>query len=97
MISLHPEPIDRFIAKAEPLPAAYILAPLDLHYLYKGSARNLPDRLRNHRAGLVSRTKNHRPLFVVHVEYFDSYTEAKRRELYFKSGAGREWLKRRTR
>ena len=90
-----PQPIDHIIATAQPQSAAYVLAPADLTYLYKGSARNLPERLKNHRAGLVSRTKNHRPLVVVHFEYFDTYTEAKQRELYFKSGAGREWIKRR--
>ena len=51
--------------------------------------------MRQHAAGKGSRTRNHRPLTLLHFEYFENYTNARKRELYFKPGAGREWLKRR--
>ena len=34
------------IAGAQPAPAAYVIGPADYSYLYKGSARNLQERLR---------------------------------------------------
>jgi predicted GIY-YIG superfamily endonuclease len=73
-------------------PAAYVVGPSDVGYLYKGSARNLRERLKDHRAGRVSRTKNHRPLALFFHRYFNTYTEARAFENYLKTGVGREWL-----
>ena len=73
-------------------PAAYVLQGAGERYLYKGSCRNLVNRLADHGAGRVSRTKNRRPLKLVHVEHFDSYADARRRELFFKTGAGRDYI-----
>ncbi len=86
--------LDAAITQVRPEPAAYVLAgnsePL---YLYKGSCRNLQKRLRDHRAGRVSRTKNLRPLMLVHCEYCDSYTVARQRENWLKSGSGRDFIR----
>ena len=89
------QPIDAVIALAQARPAAYVVSSEDLDYLYKGSARILPERLKDHRAGRVSRTKGIGPLVVVYFEHFDTYADAQAREKYLKTGAGREWLKRR--
>ena len=85
--------LDQAIQEVEPRPAAYVLRLSGEGTLYKGSARELNRRLRDHRAGRVSHTKNGRPLTLVHFEYFDDHKSARKRENYFKSGAGREWLK----
>ena len=87
--------LDDAISSVKPQPAAYVLLSADGTYLYKGSCRDLVKRLKAHHTGQVPRTKNRRPLTLVRFEYFDNYTLARKRELYFKSGAGREWLKRR--
>ena len=79
----------------EPRPAVYVLPSADGTYRYKGSCRDLVVRMKMHLAGKVSRTKNRRPLVLLHYESFDHYTDARKRELYFKTGAGRKWLKRR--
>jgi len=79
----------------EPKPAAYVLLSADGAYRYKGSTHNLVERMKQHNAGKVSRTRNRRPLTLLHFEYFEDYSCARKQELYFKSGAGREWLKRR--
>jgi putative endonuclease len=76
-------------------PAAYVLLSADEAYRYKGSCRDLAARMKMHFYGKVSRTRSKRPLILLHFEYVETYTEARERELYFKSGAGREWLKRR--
>jgi putative endonuclease len=88
-----PRQLDDAIAEARPEPAAYVVGPADGSLLYKGCARNLAERLKDHRAGRVPRTKNHRPLALFHHEYCTDYTEARRRENFLKSGAGRAWLK----
>ncbi len=87
--------LDQAIQTVEPQSAAYVLQSADGTYRYKGSCRNLIQRMEQHLAGQVSRTKNRRPLTLLHFEYFDNYTDARRRKNYFKTGAGREWLKRR--
>ena len=78
----------------EELPAGYVLLGSDGKYLYKGACRNLKERLRDHQAGRASRTKNRRPLDLFHFEYCDSYSDALKREKYFKSRFGRVFLKR---
>ena len=81
------------IAKAARQPAAYVVGSADGSYLYKGSARDLQNRLKDHQAGRVSRTKNRRPLQLMFFRYFSTYTEARAFENDLKSGAGRAWLK----
>ena len=81
------------IIAANATPAAYVLANEKRDYLYKGATRNLKERLKDHAAGRVSRTKNRRPLILVHLEYCNSYSDALKRERYFKSGVGRTCLK----
>ena len=45
-----------------------------------------------HMSGKVSRTKNRRPLELVYYEYCETYTQARQRENWLKSGQGREFL-----
>ena len=42
--------------------------------------------------GRVRTTKNRRPVELIYTEEFEDYKEARQRELYLKSGTGREWL-----
>ena len=86
--------LDTAIDQVEDKPAAYVLLGADGAYLYKGACRNLKERLKDHRAGRSSRTKNRRPLTLVHYEYCETYSEALKREKYYKSRFGRTWLKR---
>ena len=71
----------------------YVLLGKDGKYLYKGSARDLRKRVAAHMQGRVARTRNRRPLTLIHVEYFADYTGARKRENWLKSGQGRKWLK----
>ena len=70
----------------------YVLRCYDQKW-YIGSTRDLNKRLEAHKMGRVKTTKSRRPIRLVYSEQFDSYKEACQRELYLKSGAGREWLK----
>ena len=62
-------------------------------YMYKGSAHDLRKRVTDHMQGRVARTRKRRPLLLVHFEYTNDYTAARRRENWLKSGQGRKWLK----
>ena len=85
--------LTRAITQAEHRSAAYVVGPADGSYLYKGSARDLHERLADHHAGRVSRTKNRRPLALLFHRYFAGYGEARQFEAYLKTGVGREWLR----
>ena len=84
--------LDAAIEQAENRPAAYVLMGATGEYLYKGACRDLKERLKDHRAGRCSKTKNRRPLALVHFEYCDTYSDALKREKWLKSGQGRKWL-----
>ncbi len=61
--------------------------------LYIGSTRTTgEERIGIHNRGSVRSTKGRRPFEIVYTEEVKSYTEAKRRELFLKSGKGREEL-----
>jgi putative endonuclease len=77
----------------KPNPGVYVLLGGDGVYMYKGSARDLRKRISDHGQGRVARTRNLRPLQLIHFEYTVDYTEARRRENWLKSGQGRQWLK----
>jgi putative endonuclease len=70
----------------------YVLRCCD-NRLYIGSTRELSKRLDSHKNGRVKTTKSRRPVQLIYYEEFDDYAEARRRELYLKSGTGRDWLK----
>lgn len=50
-------------------------------------------RLKNHNSASVKSTKAYVPWKIVHSERYELRTEARRREKYFKSAAGRRWRK----
>ena len=72
---------------------AYVLLGSRGAYMYKGCAHDLRKRVTDHMQGRVARTRNRRPLMLIHAEYCADYAEARRRENWLKSGQGRKWLK----
>lgn len=61
--------------------------------LYIGFTINLRERLSSHARGEVKSTLNRRPLKLIHYEYFTNEEDAKAREVFLKSGFGRDNLK----
>ncbi len=61
--------------------------------LYKGMTNDLPRRLKEHRSGKTVTTSKMGDLSVVYTEICQSFEEARKRELYLKSAAGRRFLK----
>ena len=71
----------------------YILFSLKDKKFYTGFTNNLKKRLTEHANGQVVATKNRRPLKLIHYEYFTEEADAKAREVFLKSGFGRNQLK----
>ena len=63
--------------------------------LYKGMTSNMEDRLKQHNAGKTETTKAFRPWKLIYFEEFDDRNQARAREKYFKSGAGRRYIRER--
>jgi len=72
----------------------YVLYSLKVPRTYVGYTANLDERLNYHNGGRVRATKFCTPWRVIYTEDGLSKEEAKRRELYWKSGAGRRNLNR---
>ena len=74
-------------------PCVYVLRSEKDSGIYIGSTRDLSSRLKAHKYGKVKSTKGRRPLELIYTEELGTYHEARKREIYLKSGAGREFLK----
>ena len=72
----------------------YILKSKKDNRIYVGYTSNLEERLKKHNARQVKSTKFRVPLKLIYSEKFDNSSEARKRELYWKSGGGRRKLKR---
>jgi len=73
--------------------SVYILQSLKDGRTYVGFAENVEERLIRHNQGYVNATKHRRPFKVLFTEQVRDMQEAKKREEYWKSGAGRRKLK----
>jgi len=73
--------------------SVYILKSLKDNRTYVGSTNNFERRLAEHNAGRVTSTKHRIPFKILFTEEFETSREAKKKELYYKSGAGRRKLK----
>jgi len=54
---------------------------------------DLERRLREHNSGKHKSTKGYRPWKLIYFEKYDSREKAREREIFFKSGSGRELIK----
>jgi predicted GIY-YIG superfamily endonuclease len=61
--------------------------------IYVGMALSAEKRLKEHNNGKNRYTKGLRPWKLFKIEYFPDWKEARVREKYLKSGAGKELLK----
>jgi len=71
----------------------YILSSIMRCRTYVGYSGNIHFRIRDHNSGKVEATKYFRPWKIIYTEYVNSLAEAKNREKYWKSGAGRRNIK----
>jgi len=72
---------------------AYVLKSVEHDYFYKGHCKNLETRLEQHNSGITESIRPYTPFQLVYFEEFGTEEEAIRREKYFKTSAGRRYLK----
>ncbi len=73
--------------------SVYARASLVKEYIYVGLAFDAEKRIAQHQSGKEPTTKPYRPYEVLFVEHHPNRPEARIREKYLKSGAGKEILK----
>ena len=59
---------------------------------YIGFTKDISGRISEHNRGLVESTVHRRPLKLVYFEEFEIKAEAMKREKFFKTGQGRDFL-----
>ena len=72
---------------------AYVLKSLNHDFLYKGHCENTEERLAEHNAGKTKSIRPYIPFQLIYKEAFATREEAIAREKYFKTSAGRRFLK----
>ncbi|MCX6731795.1 MAG: GIY-YIG nuclease family protein [Candidatus Parcubacteria bacterium] len=70
----------------------YVIQSLNKNYRYIGITNNLERRFKQHNNGYNKNTKSYRPFQLIFTEEFKNYKEARKREIFLKSGAGRKFL-----
>jgi putative endonuclease len=71
----------------------YVLKSERTGWLYIGLTCDIRRRLLEHNRGYNRSTRGRGPFRVIHTEKFSSRPDARRREVYLKSGQGREFLR----
>jgi len=72
---------------------AYVIYSVLFDRYYKGHCSDLKRRLDGHNSGNTKSTRNFRPWILVYSESFTMLEEAIKREKYYKTAAGRRFLK----
>jgi putative endonuclease len=72
---------------------AYVIKSSNQPFYYKGHCQDLNVRLVQHNSGMTKSIKKYVPFEIVYFEEFKTREEAISREKYFKSAAGRRFLK----
>ena len=71
----------------------YVLKSKKDSFQYIGLSQDAEERLREHNAGRVKSTKSKRPWKLLYKESFRTRTDARKREKYLKTAAGRRFRK----
>ena len=72
---------------------AYVLKSINHDFFYKEHCENLQERLLQHNSGMTESIRPYIPFELIYKEEFVTREEAISREKYFKSSAGRRFLK----
>jgi len=71
----------------------YVLRSLKNNKRYIGySCKNPKSRLKEHNSGTNNWTRRNKPFILIYQEEYETKTEARKREIFLKSGQGRKWL-----
>jgi putative endonuclease len=70
----------------------YVINSIGDNFRYTGITNNLRRRLSQHNNGLNKSTQPYRPFELILSEKYKTYKEARKREVFLKSGVGRKFL-----
>ncbi|MGB5320366.1 GIY-YIG nuclease family protein [Eudoraea sp.] len=71
----------------------YALSSLEYNYIYVGMTINVDERLNRHNRGRERTTKPYLPFRLIYIEKCENRLEGRKREKYWKSGIGKERLR----
>jgi len=83
----------RFVVLSRNVFFVYVIKSSVDGRLYKGLTSDLQKRINEHNRGKTKTTKAFKPWELVYYEEFSTRDEARQREKYLKTGAGRRFLK----
>lgn len=70
----------------------YVILSTIKDFRYVGITNDLDRRITEHNTGKSKSTRNRGPFKLILSEIFDNYEEARKREIFLKSGVGRKFL-----
>ena len=71
----------------------YVIISEKDNRMYVGMTQDINKRLQQHNSGYTRSTKGYRPWRLFYTEQFATKVAARNREVYLKSGYGKQWLK----
>ena len=71
----------------------YSIKSFDRNYIYVGLTNNIERRFNEHQKGQNKTTSPYKPFLLIYQEVFLTRIEARKKEIYLKSGSGKEFLK----
>nr|WP_299342527.1 GIY-YIG nuclease family protein [Allomuricauda sp.] len=71
----------------------YAISSFDFNYIYVGMTSNMEERLNRHNRGWEQTTKPYAPFKLIYSENCDNRDLGRKREKYWKSGVGKEKLR----
>jgi len=71
----------------------YAIKSAHRNYIYVGLTDNLERRFNEHNSGFNKTTSPYKPFYLIYSEIFPTRVAARQREIYLKSGIGKEYLK----
>ncbi len=71
----------------------YVISSLSHNYIYVGMTQDIEERIIRHNDGRERTTKFYKPFKLIYSEVYETRTEARVREKYWKSGIGKEKLR----
>ena len=71
----------------------YVISSKIRNYVYIGLTSDVERRVEEHQKGYNKKTRVYGPFDLILFEIFKTRIDARKREKYLKSGAGKEWIK----
>ena len=71
----------------------YTILSLKRNWIYVGLTNNVQRRIKEHNQGWNHSTKAYAPFRLLFVENYSSRMDARKREKYLKSAAGKRWIR----